>query len=51
MDTAPDMMDMVSDLQTDTADIELAAPDIAVRKADTVLMMDTARTALQSKQA
>ena len=50
-DTAQDMMDRVSDPQTGRADTESAAPGIAVRKADTVLMMDTARTAPLSKQA
>jgi len=50
-DTAQGMMDMVSDPQTGRADIELAAPGIAVRKADTALMMDTAMPAQLSKQA
>src|SRR2546421_7277827 len=50
-DIAQGMMDMVSDPQTGREDTESTAPDIAVRKADTVLLMDTARTALLSKQA
>ena len=50
-DTAQGMMDTVSDPRTGREDTELVVPGIAVRKADTVLMMDTARTALLSKQA
>lgn len=50
-DTAQGMMDTASDPLTGKAGTALAGLDIAVHKADTVLMMDTAMRSPQPKQA